>query len=311
MNKNEKEIESKKENYNNNKMNQKEKENIKTNKQKKRKGKYDLNGRTFQCKICKKSYLSYPALYTHNRNKHDIIPITDKPTIFTSKKSALNKYCFKYNQSNLSLNNNDDITQTLNYIFNSFQRIIQKYILNQNSKFYKKNYLINYDPFFIFLSNNYKKIEFNSIPRKDNNIYQVIIIYLIRLIKITNDEEFKFLLINVAFFLREYLNMVGWDYKQNQMNFNKENNIINNNKDDIYQNNINDNIPKLVNVKEEELNINKRRSIKNSKNNNSNNKNNDNHSNKESINYVEEKASNSYNESNQENSVAHPPKKKS
>ena len=99
--------------------------------------------------------------------------------------------------------------------------------------------------------------------------------------------------------------------KEGKIKLKEENNIINNNKDDIYQNNINDNIPKLVNVKEEELNINKRRSIKNSKNNNSNNKNNDNHSNKESINYVEEKASNSYNESNQENSVAHPPKKKS
>ena len=30
----------------------------------------------------------------------------------------------------------------------------------------------------------------NSIPKKDSNIYQVIVIYLIRLIKITNDDEF-------------------------------------------------------------------------------------------------------------------------
>ena len=244
MNKNEEIEKEKKENIKEKNINI-NKENKNKKKIKKRKGKYDLNGRIFQCQICKKSYLSYPALYTHNRNKHDIIPITDKPTIFTSKKSALNKYCFKYNQSNLSFNNNDDITQTLNYIFNSFQRIIQKYILNQNSKFYKNNYLINYDPFFIFLSNNYKKIEFNSIPRKDNNIYQVIIIYLIRLIKITNDEEFKFLLINVAFFLREYLNMVGWDYKQNQMNFNKENNIINNNKDFCLDNTCEE-IPEMI-----------------------------------------------------------------
>ena len=134
MNKNEEIEKEKKENIKEKNINI-NKENKNKKKIKKRKGKYDLNGRIFQCQICKKSYLSYPALYTHNRNKHDIIPITDKPTIFTSKKSALNKYCFKYNQSNLSFNNNDDITQTLNYIFNSFQRIIQKYILNQNSKF--------------------------------------------------------------------------------------------------------------------------------------------------------------------------------
>ena len=244
MNKNEEIEKEKKDNIKEKNINI-NKENKNKKKIKKRKGKYDLNGRIFQCQICKKSYLSYPALYTHNRNKHDIIPITDKPTIFTSKKSALNKYCFKYNQSNLSFNNNDDITQTLNYIFNSFQRIIQKYILNQNSKFYKKNYLINYDPFFIFLSNNYKKIEFNSIPRKDNNIYQVIIIYLIRLIKITNDEEFKFLLINVAFFLREYLNMVGWDYKQNQMNFKKEKIQIINNQDFCLDNTCEE-IPEMI-----------------------------------------------------------------
>ena len=56
MNKNEVKFENKKE-IDNKKLNEKEKEIIKNKKQKKRKGKFDLNGRTFQCKICKKSYL--------------------------------------------------------------------------------------------------------------------------------------------------------------------------------------------------------------------------------------------------------------
>jgi hypothetical protein len=244
MNKNEVKFENKKE-IDNKKMNEKEKEIIKNKKQKKRKGKFDLNGRTFQCKICKKSYLSYPALYTHNRNKHDIIPITDKPTIFTSKKTSSNKYCFKYNQSNISINNNDDISQTLNYIINSFHKINQRYILNKDSKFFKSNYIFNCDPFFLILSNNFKKIEFNSIPKKDSNIYQVIIIYLIRLIKITNDDEFKYLLVNVAYFLREYLNMVGWDYKQNQMTFKKEK-IQNTNNQDFCLDNTCEEIPEMI-----------------------------------------------------------------
>lgn len=36
----------------------------------KRRSKNDTEGRTYTCKICGKSYLSYPALYTHGRQKH-------------------------------------------------------------------------------------------------------------------------------------------------------------------------------------------------------------------------------------------------
>lgn len=36
----------------------------------KRRSKHDYVNRTFQCG-CGKSYLSYPALYTHVKNKHD------------------------------------------------------------------------------------------------------------------------------------------------------------------------------------------------------------------------------------------------
>lgn len=35
-----------------------------------RRSKNDTEGRTYICKICGKSYLSYPALYTHGRQKH-------------------------------------------------------------------------------------------------------------------------------------------------------------------------------------------------------------------------------------------------
>eukprot|EP00826_Nyctotherus_ovalis_P045439 TRINITY_DN5033_c0_g3_i4.p1 TRINITY_DN5033_c0_g3~~TRINITY_DN5033_c0_g3_i4.p1 ORF type:complete len:262 (+),score=40.10 TRINITY_DN5033_c0_g3_i4:554-1339(+) len=38
--------------------------------EKKRRSKYDLTGRNFKCRQCNKSYLSYPALYTHSKTKH-------------------------------------------------------------------------------------------------------------------------------------------------------------------------------------------------------------------------------------------------
>ena len=37
----------------------------------KRKSKHELEGRTYTCDICNKAYLSYPALYTHKKIKHE------------------------------------------------------------------------------------------------------------------------------------------------------------------------------------------------------------------------------------------------
>jgi hypothetical protein len=36
----------------------------------KRRSKNDVDGRDFGCKYCDKTYLSYPALYTHMKQKH-------------------------------------------------------------------------------------------------------------------------------------------------------------------------------------------------------------------------------------------------
>ena len=36
----------------------------------KRRSKNDDNGRDYKCIYCDKTYLSYPALYTHMKNKH-------------------------------------------------------------------------------------------------------------------------------------------------------------------------------------------------------------------------------------------------
>lgn len=45
------------------------------------------------CELCHKQYLSYAALYTHKRNKHNIIPITARPKIF---KASFHKQKFHY-----------------------------------------------------------------------------------------------------------------------------------------------------------------------------------------------------------------------
>ena len=40
----------------------------------KRRSRYDTSGRDFKCNICEKTYLSYPAMYTHMKNKHALDP---------------------------------------------------------------------------------------------------------------------------------------------------------------------------------------------------------------------------------------------
>ena len=40
----------------------------------KRRSKNDLQGRDFKCSFCSKTYLSYPALYTHMKTKHSTGP---------------------------------------------------------------------------------------------------------------------------------------------------------------------------------------------------------------------------------------------
>jgi hypothetical protein len=39
-----------------------------------RRSRHDMNGRDFKCQICDKTYLSYPAMYQHMKNKHSLDP---------------------------------------------------------------------------------------------------------------------------------------------------------------------------------------------------------------------------------------------
>ena len=66
-----------------------------------RRSKKDTEGREFICS-CGKQYLSYPALYTHNRTKHEgAMPMTEKP-----KKVKNCNECFsEFQKENPSLQN--------------------------------------------------------------------------------------------------------------------------------------------------------------------------------------------------------------
>eukprot|EP00826_Nyctotherus_ovalis_P003862 TRINITY_DN1079_c0_g1_i2.p1 TRINITY_DN1079_c0_g1~~TRINITY_DN1079_c0_g1_i2.p1 ORF type:complete len:316 (-),score=74.37 TRINITY_DN1079_c0_g1_i2:164-1111(-) len=55
---------------------------------KKRRSKHDVVGRDYKCDHCSKSYLSYPALYTHTKTKHVSDPLPSRSAAGKSRKAS-------------------------------------------------------------------------------------------------------------------------------------------------------------------------------------------------------------------------------
>ena len=93
--------------------------------------KKSLEIKNFVCRICGKIYISNPALYTHRRNKHNIISITKRQNIFKIKDNEGNK--IKYNYSNI-----ENKLQTSKKETKSIQNINIENIENFQNKEYLK-----------------------------------------------------------------------------------------------------------------------------------------------------------------------------
>jgi len=160
------------------------------------------------------TYLSYPALYTHNRNKHNIIPITKKQEIFKKvENSNTNGKKFKYSAFNESTN----LQKLSTNVMNVMSIVLKDYYLNPQSPLFNINFKIdNYALFFYlnkYKTNNLKKV---FIPNRTENasIDLTLITYLLLLIEVSIDTNFIKNVIKFIVLLREYLNLCGWDHKQ-------------------------------------------------------------------------------------------------
>ena len=72
----------------------------------KRRSKKDNEGRNFKCDKCDKTYLSYPALYTHTKLKHSdgndgkpVLPVFSGRGRGRPRKNVSNPYILRINQS--------------------------------------------------------------------------------------------------------------------------------------------------------------------------------------------------------------------
>lgn len=167
----------------------------------------------YNCKICGKSYLSYPALFTHNKNKHkDVLIKSDRGRGRPKKENqevAVNEIPSPYNLEyfNYPLRQGEmtkeECTLAIKEIFIELDIDIFK-AKYENPEEYPLYVLINNPKLFE------KEIE-------DFSIDEVFVKYLLTISQLTNKEFFKRIGKYVLLY-REYINLMKNDSKYTSTN---------------------------------------------------------------------------------------------
>ena len=205
-------------------------ENQKSEKIGKRRTKGQNEGRTFKCQFCNKSYLSYPALYTHCRNKHNTSNTSGKERGRPKKQkldSEIEKN--KFNPINISYFSKEgrtgktEINEIENCINTAFNELYSEEYKNRNEQRQMKSYSsIKQHPFL----NKYKNDD-HDINKKEGEYYtdKVLIYYLNKMSEFCNPTYFTKLIKFVTLF-REHINIIKADHNLDNEN-NKEYTEIN------------------------------------------------------------------------------------
>jgi len=180
--------------------------------------------------------MSYPALYTHKRNKHNIIPITGKQDIFKNKKEVKSPnlgsvIAPKYRYS--ALETFDDLSAILSSIKAVYSQVFEEIYMCKESLLFREglrvddhegfNLLLNYEnkvkDSLVSGGNMEKILPCCSVRKEDDpvpKIDDVFISYMINFFKVMGDStELNLLVAKFFIVFREYLNITGWDYKKN------------------------------------------------------------------------------------------------
>ncbi len=209
----------------------------------KRKSKKEITGRDFSCSICKKGYLSYPALYTHRRNKHNIIPITGKPEFFKSNPAnPLTK--FRYN----ALETTNDVRGIIGTIISIYRNLSEKYFLS-NDSFLQKIYDVEDDKLISLLKYYQEhRMERPKIPKFEEEgdyIDNILAVYLILILEVTREKFYAELIVKFVFLFREYINVFGWEHKKFLHEYGLNDNLVI--EGEYCQQNNCEEVPELVN----------------------------------------------------------------
>ena len=182
-----------------------------------RRSKNDTEGRTFICQICGKSYLSYPALYTHRKQKHNTNLSSGRGRGRPKKDiSEQNIERIKFNPCDTSYFSKesrkgetnefkDVILNAFNYLYNVKDNF-EKSERNKKRKMKEYNNINEHPLFNKFLNDPHKKDE--KIDDNENKITDdVFIDYLNKVSNYCNPKFYERILIFVGLF-REYVNQI-------------------------------------------------------------------------------------------------------
>ena len=192
----------------------------------KRRSKKEVEGRNYICKICSKSYLSYPALYTHYKQKHNTNNSLGRNR-GRPKKETLHSEDEKnkYNPTNETFFLKEDkvgktdpqteINECVDKAFNELYDPDKKNIIEErNIKFYEN---VDDHP---FLSKFKKDVhDTNKISSEENQFTDIVLIeYLNKMSTFCNPQYYVKLIKFVTLF-REHVNLVNhYKLKDNEQN---------------------------------------------------------------------------------------------
>jgi hypothetical protein len=163
----------------------------------------------YKCEFCNKSYLSYPALYTHKRNKHNIIPIAHKQTIFEKITISPKSRYIKLD----SINTNEELR---NRVINTYKEKLISFFKDPKCILYKEDFNPDEYPGLIKLRSSSAQSynEMKELLVNDATIDDTLTMYLLSFVEVTRKDDFIDAVITFCILLRTYLNLIGWDYKR-------------------------------------------------------------------------------------------------
>ena len=181
-----------------------------------RRSKKQVEGRNYVCKICSKSYLSYPALYTHYKQKHNANNSLGRgrgrpkkeshnPEDEQNKYNPINHTFFAMEDKTGKTDPKNGISECIDIAFNELYDPEKKFIIEQrNIKFYNK---VDEHPFLSKFKNDI--LDMNKYWSGEYEFADLVFIeYLNKMSAFCNPHYYVKLIKFVTLF-REHVNLVN------------------------------------------------------------------------------------------------------
>jgi hypothetical protein len=179
----------------------------------KRRSKSEVEGRTHECKLCNKSYLSYPALYTHYKLKHNTNNSSGRGRGRPKKEqneSEIEKS--RYNPTNLTFFSKgertgktepSEINDCIDIVFNElYSDEYKKRNESREMKYYES---VNEHPFLNKFKNDIHDTNKNVV--KEHEIADIVLIDYLNKMSVFCNKEYYIKLIKFVTLFREHVNI--------------------------------------------------------------------------------------------------------